>query len=98
GGRQLHRLRALKRAASGSAPFAKRERRPLFREPTGRLRGRHGAAAGPALGSPRPQGGAHPMKNLLVSAKFLALDLASTLVLLTVLRLTHSIPIAAGLG
>jgi len=38
------------------------------------------------------------MKNLLVSAKFLALDLASTLVLLVVLRLTHSIPIAAGLG
>lgn len=38
------------------------------------------------------------MKSLLVSAKFLALDLASTLVLLVVLRLTHSIPIAAGLG
>jgi intracellular septation protein A len=38
------------------------------------------------------------MKSLLVSAKFLALDLASTLVLLAVLRLTHSIPLAAGLG
>jgi intracellular septation protein len=38
------------------------------------------------------------MKNLLVSAKFLALDLASTLVLLVILRLTHSIPLAAGLG
>jgi intracellular septation protein A len=38
------------------------------------------------------------MKSLLVSAKFLALDLASTLVLLAVLQLTHSIPLAAGLG
>ena len=38
------------------------------------------------------------MKSLLASAKFLALDLASTLVLLAVLRLTHSIPLAAGLG
>ncbi len=38
------------------------------------------------------------MKSLLASAKFLALDLASTLVLLAVLQLTHSIPLAAGLG
>jgi intracellular septation protein A len=38
------------------------------------------------------------MKSLLVSAKFLALDLASTLVLLAVLQVTHSIPLAAGLG
>lgn len=38
------------------------------------------------------------MKSLLVSARFLALDLASTLVLLAVLQVTHSIPLAAGLG
>jgi intracellular septation protein A len=38
------------------------------------------------------------MKSLLVSARFLALDMASTLVLLAVLQLTHSIPLAAGLG
>src|SRR5580658_4585813 len=38
------------------------------------------------------------MKNLLHSAKFLALDMASTLVLLAVLKLTGSITIAACIG
>jgi intracellular septation protein A len=38
------------------------------------------------------------MKNLLMAGRFLALDMASTLVLLVVLQLTHSIPLAAGIG
>jgi intracellular septation protein len=38
------------------------------------------------------------MKNLLSSGRFLALDMSSTLVLLAVLQLTHSIPLAAGIG
>jgi intracellular septation protein len=38
------------------------------------------------------------MKSLLRAGRFLALDMASTLALLVVLRLTHSIPLAAGIG
>ena len=38
------------------------------------------------------------MKNLLSAGRFLALDMSSTLVLLAVLQLTHSIPLAAGIG
>jgi intracellular septation protein A len=38
------------------------------------------------------------MKNLLSAGKFLALDMASTLVLLAVLRITGDIMIAAGVG
>ena len=35
------------------------------------------------------------MKNLLSSAKFLALDMVSTLVLLAILKLTNNITVAA---
>jgi len=38
------------------------------------------------------------MKSLLSAGRFLALDMSSTLALLLVLKLTHNIPLAAGIG